>query len=165
MIAYKFNAKGVFVGVVVCQIDPLESQAQGKEVYLLPASCTFVQPPAIPSGSIAVWKGREWVIEAIPVPEPEPVPEPSEEERIEAAKAERAEAVANMTVEVGGLVFDADEVSQDRMSRSIVALDEGEEIEWTLADKSAAMVTRNTLRQALRLAGAQQTAIWRLPYA
>ena len=60
--------------------------------------------------------------------------------------------------------FDGDEVSQDRMARSIIALDLGEKVQWVLADNSIAMVSRQQLREALRKAGEAQTAIWADPY-
>lgn len=85
------------------------------------------------------------------------------------AKSERAALVAKATVEVDGMVFDADETSQGRMSRTITAattlgLGADETIEWTLADTSAANVTVKQLAQALYAAGQYQTSVWRKPY-
>ena len=81
-----------------------------------------------------------------------------------AAKAEREEFVSKIVVEVDGMMFDGDEVSQDRMARSIIALDLGEKVQWVLADNTIKMVTRAQLREALRKAGTAQTAIWSDPY-
>lgn len=81
-----------------------------------------------------------------------------------AAKAEREEYVSKIVVEVDGMMFDGDEVSQDRMARSIIALDLGEKVQWVLADNTIAQVTRAQLREALRKAGTAQTAIWSDPY-
>ena len=81
-----------------------------------------------------------------------------------AAKAEREEYVKRIVVEVDGMKFDGDEVSQDRMARSIIALDLGEKVQWVLADNTIAQVTRAQLREALRKAGTAQTAIWSDPY-
>lgn len=91
------------------------------------------------------------------------------EKNINKAKVERTISVANITVEVDGMIFDGDEKSQDRMARTITAaktlnLPEETTIEWTLADNSAAQVTVQQLAQALYLAGQAQTAIWRTPY-
>lgn len=80
------------------------------------------------------------------------------------AKAEREEFVSKIVVEVDGMMFDGDEVSQDRMARSIIALDLGEKVQWVLADNTIKMVTRAQLREALRKAGTAQTAIWSDPY-
>lgn len=81
-----------------------------------------------------------------------------------AAKAEREDYVKRIVVEVDGMMFDGDEVSQDRMARSIIALDLGEKVQWVLADNTIAQVSRAQLREALRKAGTAQTAIWSDPY-
>ena len=81
------------------------------------------------------------------------------------AKSERADYVSKIVVEVDGMKFDGDETSQDRMARSVVALnDDNETVQWVLADNTIAQVTRVQLKQALRLAGEAQTAIWANPY-
>jgi hypothetical protein len=81
------------------------------------------------------------------------------------AKSERADYVSKIVVEVDGMKFDGDETSQDRMARSVVALnDDNETVQWVLADNTIAQVTRIQLKQALRLAGEAQTAIWANPY-
>lgn len=81
-----------------------------------------------------------------------------------AAKAEREDYVKRIVVEVDGMMFDGDEVSQDRMARSIIALDLGEKVQWVLADNTIKMVSRAQLREALRKSGEAQTAIWADPY-
>lgn len=85
-------------------------------------------------------------------------------EELAKAKAKRAEYVAKLVVTVDDLQFDGDETSQDRMARSCVALNDGETVQWVLADNTIAQVTKEQLRQALRLAGEAQTAIWADPY-
>ena len=87
------------------------------------------------------------------------------QEKLIAAKSERAAYVSKIVVEVDGMQFDGDETSQDRMARSVVALNDDEEtVQWVLADNTIAQVTRVQLKQALRLAGEAQTAIWANPY-
>lgn len=96
------------------------------------------------------------------------VPPPTEEQiaanEMEKAKAERAEYVSKIIVTVDDLPFDGDETSQDRMARSCVALNDGETVQWVLADNTISQVTKEQLRKALRLAGEAQTAIWANPY-
>ncbi len=91
-----------------------------------------------------------------------------EAERIErellAAKTERAEAVEKITVKVGGMVFDGDEVSQQRIARSILALEDGEAMSWVLHNNKVASVTKEQLKQVLRLAGERMTELWVVPY-
>jgi len=86
--------------------------------------------------------------------------------RLEQARAERADAVQHITVEVDGMVFDGDETAQDRMARAVVAAgpDETQTTHWVLADNSVVEVTIAQLRHALLLAGQRQSELWVLPY-
>ena len=78
-------------------------------------------------------------------------------------KANRTAAVAAIVVTVGQKQFDGDEQSQTRMARALVGMQDGETILWVLADNSDTQVTRAELVDALRLAGAAQTALWAMP--
>lgn len=82
------------------------------------------------------------------------------------AKAERQAAVEAITVTTAsGKTFDGDEESQGRMSRAINALEPLETTLWVLAAGIVDLaVSREELREALRLAGAAQTAVWAAPY-
>lgn len=85
------------------------------------------------------------------------------------AKTERTEAVASITVEVDGMVFDGDETAQDRMARAITmftssGLPADTTTSWVLADNTVAQVTIGQLTQALLLAGQKQTELWTKPY-
>lgn len=60
MIAYIYDNDRFYVGEMTCQRDPLESQAQGKDVYLTPANSTSIQPTII-DGSKPRWTGEEWI--------------------------------------------------------------------------------------------------------
>ena len=85
------------------------------------------------------------------------------------AKAERAAAVSKLTVTVDGMVFDADETSQNRMSRVVagaqaLGIDQSTTQVWVLADNTVAQPTVAQLAQALKLAGEAQTALWTKPY-
>ena len=104
--------------------------------------------------------GKDLIIDCYP----EPTEEEIAAEILLKAKAERAEIVSKIVVMVDDLPFDGDETSQDRMARSCVALNDGETVQWVLADNSIAHVTKEQLRQALRLSGEAQTAIWANPY-
>lgn len=76
-------------------------------------------------------------------------------------KAERAAAVAALTITTeAGNVFDADETSQGRMARAVVAMESGETIQWVLSDNSIVGVDASELKEALKLAGAAQSALW-----
>ena len=78
MIAYRYDDKFMYVGVQTCQRDPIASAKAGKEIYLLPAQCTYEAPPELKEGFNIVWGGEAWEYQEIPAePEPE-TPEPHE---------------------------------------------------------------------------------------
>lgn len=199
MFVYKYDEKGLFVGVDETELDPLESELQGKEIYLLPPNATF-DAPEMKEGFAPVWNGGAWTqiedrrgtkywlpedkhgdparemkeLGSLPdgasLTEPEPTDEEIAAQELAQAKAERAEAVSKIIVEVDGLKFDGDEESQTRMGRTIAAavalgVDLATEKRvWVLADNTVAEVTIAQLAEALRLAGDAQTALWTVPY-
>lgn len=75
-------------------------------------------------------------------------------------KQDRHKKVSEIKVTVDDMVFDGDEDSQNRMARAFVGLDDGESMSWVLHDNSLATVTKEQLKQALRLAGEAQTLLW-----
>lgn len=82
----------------------------------------------------------------------------------EAWKTRRAEAVRGIKVTTAsGRVFDGDEISQARMARAILGLQEageGATVTWVLADNTPVAVTAAELYEALHLAGAEQARLW-----
>ena len=176
-------------------IDPLETELAGHDIFMLSANATFVEPPTKRDGYAIVWNGEAWdevedhrgtqywfssdsyytepmtmnMLGALPngitLTRPEKTADEIAIEEMFKAKSERADYVSKIVVEVDGMKFDGDETSQDRMARSVVALnDDSETVQWVLADNTIAQVTRVQLKQALRLAGEAQTAIWANPY-
>lgn len=100
---------------------------------------------------------------------PEKPAEVVAEEELAKAKGERAEAVAAITVEVDGMVFDGDEKSQERMARTVTAATStsasmDDTTVWVLHDNTVVTVTIRQLATALRMAGEAQTALWTVPY-
>ena len=102
------------------------------------------------------------------------IPEPTEEEKaaqeLVKLKSERADAVSKIVVEVDGMNFDGDEISQGRMARTVsIAVAEGYDLDttkrtWVLADNTIAEVTVRQLAKACELAGNKQTELWTVPY-
>ena len=91
MIAYRYDDKFMYVGVQMCQRDPIASAKAGKEIYLLPAQCTHTAPPEPKDGFNIVWGGEAWEYQEMPVkPEPEqPEPHvPTLQEKIEQLNAD-----------------------------------------------------------------------------
>ena len=78
-------------------------------------------------------------------------------------KQSRTRKIQRITVTTkAGNVFDGDEISQDRMARAIVVMDEVETIAWVLADNKTRPVRRSELVEALKLAGQEQARVWLL---
>ncbi|WP_194709957.1 DUF4376 domain-containing protein [Pseudoalteromonas sp. S16_S37] len=75
-------------------------------------------------------------------------------------KQTRMQELAKLTVEVDGMEFDADELSQQRMARALVVMQDDESTSWILANNDVAQVSKAQLFEACKLASAQQTALW-----
>lgn len=76
-------------------------------------------------------------------------------------KQAREAQVDSIVVEIEGRLYQGDERSQGRMARSITAsLSDSDMVSWTLADNAVVDVPISEIREALRLAGLRQTAIW-----
>lgn len=190
----------LFKEEVDCQTDPIASKKAGETVYLLPGNSTFEVPPKKEDGYVIIFENNHWVKkhdykgktyyvtadgyygspkemkdygdlpEGCSFDRPPMTAEEQAQADLDAAKAERATAVERLTVTVNGKVFDADETSQNRMSRVVsgaqalgVDLETTTQI-WVLADNTIAQPTVAELAQALKLAGEAQTALWTVPY-
>ena len=90
MIAYKYDENMRYIGTQECQLDPLESQMAGHDIWLLPAECTYVAPLEPQDGFYVVWNGEFWEYEEIQS-EPEAEPEKYEltEEELRLQKIEQ----------------------------------------------------------------------------
>jgi hypothetical protein len=102
-----------------------------------------------PSDARQVWDGQSWG--------------PSDEAQRDAFKIERQKLVDAITVDVSGMTFDGDEISQGRMARAIIGLQsqpEGTTVQWVLHDNTVVDVGLAVLQEALTLAGLRQTELW-----
>lgn len=92
MKAYQYDSETKkYIGEIDRQIDPLESQEQGIDVWLMPANSTDIVPPEAKDGYDIVFNGTDWEYKEIPKePEPEPLPEPTIEEKNEQIRQTRA---------------------------------------------------------------------------
>jgi hypothetical protein len=62
--AYQYDTAGMYAGETEADESPLEPG-----VYLLPARCTFVAPPAdVPEGKWPRWVGSAWSLVNKPAP-------------------------------------------------------------------------------------------------
>lgn len=164
-------------------IDRSPSIPEVSETELLPLLVAWAQghAPLIqkPTGyRLSYWKdttlhyqwyeGEDLLEDEGTEPVLEPVDE-SEEAELARLRAERAEAVSNITVEVDGMIFDGDEISQNRIARTITAATAAgygpeDTTTWVLHDNTVATVTIKQLSQALLAAGLKQTELWIIPY-
>lgn len=68
MKAYTFDENKHYAGEIDCQIDPIESKNQGKDIYLLPADSTFKTPLPEKEGFFVVFNGEDWEYQEKPKP-------------------------------------------------------------------------------------------------
>ncbi len=78
-------------------------------------------------------------------------------------KSIRSNAVEAIIVKTkSGKLFDGDEISQERISRAILTMDEFQiaSMKWKLADNTVSEVLREEMAEALLLAGTAQSDLW-----
>ena len=81
MKAYQYNSETkIYIGQIDCQIDPLQSEISGHEIWLLPADSTFEKPPKEKDGYNIKWNGDNWEYELIPLQQ-EPTEQTEEEKK------------------------------------------------------------------------------------
>lgn len=158
---YNFSEEGVFLNTSVADRSPLDVE----EVWLIPANATTVKPPEVTSSEQAVFskESGQWTV----VPLGQATNPGAEQDAALNAllqkKLARWQAVnAIVVVTASGNSFDGNEDAQNRMARAILGLAPGETIPWVLADNTVASISVDELREALRLAGAAQTALWNI---
>lgn len=153
MNAYKYNEQTKeYIGTEEALLDPLETEQQEKEVYLLPANATFTAPPAEKEGFARVWTGESWQevedhrgtkywlpgegygtpaheMKALgPLPEgatttaPEKTLDELKADKLEALKAERDSKEVE-PIEYNGHLYDYDDKARDRINAAIIALE------------------------------------------
>lgn len=95
---------------------------------------------------------------------------PSEKDKLSQKKALREEELENLKVQVDGRVFDADEISQNRISRILsTAYTLNQDIdttfkEWVLADNTISKVSIRQLSAVLEKASEKTSELWLKPY-
>lgn len=61
--------------------DPLESELQGKDIWLLPADCTLIEPPEAKEGFDIIFNGDAWEYKEQEKPKEEEPYVPTEKEK------------------------------------------------------------------------------------
>lgn len=57
---YGYDKDGIFTQAEICSPDPLESEKKGKEVWLMPANTTSIEPPFAIEKHVRVFKNGAW---------------------------------------------------------------------------------------------------------
>ena len=175
MQVYKYDEKTKeYIGTEQALINPLESELQGKEIYLLPANATF-EKPNLQEGFASVWNGKWENIEdnrgkeywldtdtfgtpaktmkdlgAFPAnavfTAPAKTLEQLKADKINEFKLKR-DSIEVEPISYQGYRFDYDDKARDRISAAIIALDVSKgQIAWTTADNTEVMVNADDLR-------------------
>lgn len=178
MQVYKYDEKTKeYIGTEQALIDPLETEKQGKEIYLLPANATF-EKPNLQEGFASVWndkweniednRGKEYWLDtdtfgtpaktmkdlgAFPAnavfTAPAKTLEQLKQDKILALKTIRDTEEVKPIVYKGNL-FDFDDKARDRINSAIIALSiTGQSIEWTTANNTNVLVTADDLRSVI----------------
>ena len=178
MQVYKYDEQTKeYIGTEQALIDPLESELQGKEIYLLPANATF-EKPNLQEGFASVWNGKWENIEdnrgkeywldtdtfgtpaktmkdlgAFPAnavfTAPVKTLEQLKQDKILALKTIR-DTEEVKPIEYKGNLFDFDDKARDRINSAIIALSiTGQSIEWTTANNTNVLVTADDLRSVI----------------
>lgn len=175
MNVYKYDGlTKEYIGTEQALIDPLETELQGKEIYLLPANATF-EKPNLQDGFASVFNGKweniednrgkeYWLADdeygtpahtmkdlgAFPAGAVFTAPAKTIDE-LKADKINEFKSIRD-TEEVKpiayqGYSFDYDDKARDRISAAIIALDVSKgQIAWTTADNTEVMVNADDLR-------------------
>lgn len=153
MNVYKYDEKTKeYIGTEEALLDPLETEQQEKEVYLLPANATFTAPPAEKEGFARVWTGESWqevedhrgtkywlpgegygtpahemkVLGPLPEGATTTAPEQTLDElkttKITNLKTER-DSKEVKPIEYNGHLYDYDDKARDRINAAIIALE------------------------------------------
>ena len=60
VLCYRYNENKKYIGSEEMFKDPLESELQKKDIWLLPADCTLIEPPEEKDGFDIVWNSNAW---------------------------------------------------------------------------------------------------------
>ena len=179
MQVYKYNEQTKeYIGTEQALIDPLETELQGKEIYLLPANATF-EKPSLQDGFASVWNGEQWEniednrgkeywldtdsfgtpahtmkelgtfpVGAVFTAPAKTIEQLKQDKLLEFKSIRDNEEVK--PIAYNGNLFDFDEKARDRINSAIIALSiTGQSIEWTTANNTNVLVTADDLRSVI----------------
>lgn len=91
-------------------------------------------------------------------------PEELEGAKLDSAKSTRVADLSELTVEMFGHTFNADEQSQMRMGTTLAGMYEDSVVSWVTADRQIASLDSTQLKCLLNKAVEARTQIWIAPY-
>lgn len=142
---YYYDENGYYRAMSEAFLDPLETELQGKEVWLIPPHATTIKPPSSIDGYKLKFNGKTWKLEKIPGPEPEPELTLDELKLVKIVELKSTRDIAEVApIEYAGNTYDFDTKSRDRLDIALKALSvqgEGATIGWTMADNTTATIT------------------------
>ena len=189
MQVYKYDEQTKeYIGTEQALIDPLETELQGKTIYLLPANATF-ENPNLQDGFASVFDGTQWEniednrgkeywldtdtfgtpaktmkdLGAFPAnavfTAPVKTLEQLKQDKILALKTIRDTEEVKPIAYKGNL-FDFDDKARDRINSAIIALSiTGQSIEWTTANNTNVLVTADDLRCVIAMVAQRSNAL------
>ena len=114
-----------------------------------------------PEGYKGEWVGDTYTFTLIPLPTQAELDAQALATALATWKTSRQLAVESIEVTYDLIIYQGDEVSQGRMSRSIVALpDDVMTVQWIAKDNSVQLLNKVQLKAILLDAGAKQSAAW-----
>lgn len=66
---YSYNKLGEYVGESKARLNPLETELQGKDIFLIPANATTIKPPNPIEGKKRIYANGSWIYEDIVIEE------------------------------------------------------------------------------------------------
>lgn len=170
-----------YTGVETAFLDPLETELQGKEVYLLPANATFTAPLVPQDNYVPVWnetvweykednRGKEyWLADdeyGTPAREmkelgefpanavfeaPQKTLQQLKDDKVVAMKAER-DRIQELPIEYNGKSFDYNKESLQKLNEAKDCLEGTEDKQiWICADNSLTYLNYNDIMAIKRL--------------
>lgn len=142
---YYYDDNGYYSAMSEAFLDPLETELQGKEVWLIPPHATTIKPPSSIDGYKLKFNGKTWKLEKIPGPEPEPELTLDELKLVKIVELKSTRDIAEVApIEYAGNTYDFDAKSRNRLDialKALMAQGEGAKIDWTMADNTTATIT------------------------
>lgn len=129
MIAYRYDKNKKYVGTQNCQRDPIASVRAGKDIFLLPANCTYEKPPELKDGYELYLKNEGWEYvekkkDDEPPKEPELTPEQKLEQELSALDREYENSKKELSLAYIDAVMSGDTELQDELKTELQSLNE-----------------------------------------